>query len=148
MNEHDSHPSQTPSPAGAARPHRLGRLVLGLIILVASVLAFVLVYATEDRTLAPDQRRARDAIRRMEGKFKAHQRLMGRFPSREEGFQPLIDAKLMDGVPLDPWGNPYVYWTDGKSGAVVSYGADGKKGGVGLDADLSSGGVLANGGAP
>ncbi|WP_342380909.1 type II secretion system protein GspG [Myxococcus stipitatus] len=148
MNEHNSLPSQMPSPGGAARPHRLGRLLLGLIILVASVLAFVLVYATEDRTLAPDQRRARDAIRRMESKFKAHQRLMGRFPSQEEGFQPLIDAKLMDAVPLDPWGNPYVYWTDGKNGAVVSYGADGKKGGVGLDADLSSGGVLANEGAP
>ncbi|WP_338867450.1 type II secretion system protein GspG [Myxococcus stipitatus] len=148
MNEHDSLPSQTPSPAGAARPHRMGRILLGLIFLVATGLAFVLVYVTEDRTLEPDQRRARDSIRRMEGKFKAHQRLMGRFPSQEEGFQPLIDAKLMEGVPLDPWGNPYVYWTDGKNGAVVSYGADGKKGGMGLDADLSSGGVLANGGAP
>ncbi len=54
-------------------------------------------------------------------------------------------AKNWDGpylpkeVPLDPWGNPYVYvvpGTDGKAFDLRSYGKDGKSGGEGDDADL------------
>ncbi|MCP3060599.1 type II secretion system protein GspG [Myxococcus sp. K38C18041901] len=148
MNEQSAVTSPTSSPTGSARPNRSGQLILGGIFLVATVLAFVLVYVTEDRTLAPEQRRARSEIRKLEGLFKAHHRLMGHFPSKEEGFTPLIEAKLIEGVPNDPWGHPYIYWMDGKSGAVVSLGADGKQGGTGLDADLSSGGVLADWGQP
>ncbi|NTX04227.1 type II secretion system protein GspG [Myxococcus sp. CA051A] len=148
MNVQTSLPSQMPSPAGALRPQTKGRLLLAAIFLVATVLAFVLVYVTDDRSLVPEQRRARGEIRKLEGLFKAHNRLMGRFPSKEQGFTPLIEAKLIDSVPLDPWGHPYVYWMDGRNGAVISYGADGKKGGVGTDADLSSGGVLTDWGQP
>jgi general secretion pathway protein G len=42
-------------------------------------------------------------------------------------------------VPLDPWGNPYVYASPGKDGApfaLQSYGKDGKAGGDGDNADL------------
>ncbi|NVJ24671.1 MULTISPECIES: type II secretion system protein GspG [Myxococcus] len=148
MNVQTSLPSQMPSPAGALRSQTKGRLLLAAIFVVATLLAFVLVYVTDDRSLVPEQRRARGEIRKLEGLFKAHHRLMGYFPSKEEGFTPLIEAKLIDAVPLDPWGHPYVYWMDGKSGAVLSYGADGKKGGEGTDADLSSGGVLADWGQP
>uniref|UniRef100_A0A486XV73 Type II secretion system core protein G n=1 Tax=Rheinheimera sp. BAL341 TaxID=1708203 RepID=A0A486XV73_9GAMM len=42
-------------------------------------------------------------------------------------------------VPLDPWGNPYVYGLPGLSGkpfSLLSYGRDGKEGGEGEDADI------------
>ncbi|MCY1015390.1 type II secretion system protein GspG [Pyxidicoccus sp. MSG2] len=143
MNEHASTTSPTPSPEGQDRPQRLGRLILVLVVSVATGLAFLLVWLTNDPSLTPEQRRARAEIRKLEGLFKSHHRLMGRFPSKEEGFTPLIQAQLIEGPPVDPWGHPYVYWMDGQSGAVVSYGADGKPGGKGPDADLSSGGTLA-----
>lgn len=143
MNEHASTTSPTPSQEGTARPQRLGRLILALVISVATGLAFFLVWLTHDSSLSPQQQRARGEIRKLEGLFKSHHRLMGRFPSKEEGFTPLIQARLLESVPVDPWGHPYVYWMDGASGAVVSYGADGRPGGSGQDADLSSGGVLA-----
>lgn len=41
----------------------------------------------------------------------------------------------------DPWGNPYRYLVPGTSGQpfeIVSYGADGRSGGSGDDADISS----------
>ncbi len=145
MNEHTANPSPTPSTGGPSRRQRLGRLLLGAIFLVSTGLAFTLVYLTEDRMLDANQRRARTDIRRLEGLFKSHHRLMGHFPSKEEGFTPLIQARLLERVPVDPWGHPYVYWMNGQAGAVVSYGADGKPGGTGPDADLSSGGVLAAG---
>lgn len=42
-------------------------------------------------------------------------------------------------VPLDPWGNPYVYTVpgaDGKAFALMSYGKDGKAGGADDNADI------------
>jgi general secretion pathway protein G len=39
-------------------------------------------------------------------------------------------------IPADPWGNPYVYDSDGRSFTLVSYGADGERGGEGDDADI------------
>jgi general secretion pathway protein G len=43
-------------------------------------------------------------------------------------------------APLDPWGKPYLYLSPGTRGAydLWSYGADGREGGEGLDADLDS----------
>ena len=40
-------------------------------------------------------------------------------------------------VPLDPWGNEYVYDSDGRGFTLVSYGPDGERGGEGDDADIS-----------
>jgi len=42
------------------------------------------------------------------------------------------------GNPLDPWGNEYRYTSDGKSFTITSYGADGKPGGTGFKADITS----------
>ena len=46
---------------------------------------------------------------------------------------------LDDGLPQDPWGQPYQYSTPGANGqpfALYSLGADGKLGGTGDDADI------------
>jgi general secretion pathway protein G len=74
---------------------------------------------------------------------------VGRYPSDGEGLQALIeqpaDAKNWDGpylkkaVPADPWGNEYSYSTGGQAGYELgSMGADGKPGGEGDSADISS----------
>ena len=39
-------------------------------------------------------------------------------------------------VPLDPWDNDYFYDSDGRSFMLVSYGADGERGGEGDEADI------------
>lgn len=39
-------------------------------------------------------------------------------------------------VPMDPWGNEYEYQSDGRSFTLLSYGADGARGGEGDDADI------------
>ncbi|HEY1392385.1 MAG TPA: type II secretion system major pseudopilin GspG [Methylibium sp.] len=74
-----------------------------------------------------------------------------RFPTGEQGLQALV-AKPTTGpipsnwkpylekLPVDPWGNPYQYANPGVKGEVdvFSYGADGKPGGEGVDADIGS----------
>lgn len=72
----------------------------------------------------------------------------GHFPTNEQGLEALTvkpdsESKwngpyLQKRVPLDPWGNPYVYRMPGVQGDydLISYGKDGKPGGEGEDADV------------
>lgn len=75
----------------------------------------------------------------------------GKFPTTEQGLAALRaappDARNWNGpylpkdVPLDPWGNAYVYKYPGDHGDepdIISYGADGRSGGEGEDADVLS----------
>lgn len=75
----------------------------------------------------------------------------GHYPSTDAGLAALTVAPanepmwhgsyLKKGVPVDPWGNAYVYkmpGSDGREYEILSYGADGKQGGSGEDADIMS----------
>jgi len=46
--------------------------------------------------------------------------------------------KYVNDVPVDPWDNEYRYISDGKPFTIISYGADGKPGGTGFNADITS----------
>ena len=76
---------------------------------------------------------------------------VGRYPTTEEGMNALMAAPpaaaakwngpyLKKGVPLDPWGNPYVYRAPGAKSEyeIVSNGKDGQPGGTGENADIVS----------
>lgn len=78
----------------------------------------------------------------------------GRYPSTAQGLaalreRPTIDPPanwrepyLRKAVPDDPWGRPYVYVSPGRENPtafdLLSYGADGRPGGSGPDADILS----------
>ncbi len=74
---------------------------------------------------------------------------IGRYPTTEEGLESLREnpgLKRWDGpylkkeLPLDPWGNSYVYKSPGDHGEydIISYGADGSPGGEGENKDIVS----------
>ena len=44
----------------------------------------------------------------------------------------------LESVPVDPWGNPYAFLSDGDAYSVKSYGADGSEGGEGKYADIDT----------
>lgn len=45
----------------------------------------------------------------------------------------------LEQIPADPWDKPYDYKVnDDRTYVIISYGADGKEGGDGLDADIAS----------
>jgi general secretion pathway protein G len=136
----DTTTSQSTVPA--ARPSRVGQYVVAAVCVVATAMAFTIAYITTDHTLAPNQRLAMEQVRRMEGFFKMYQRTMGRFPPEQVGFAVLIEGRVIESVPVDPWGRPYVYLFNNEHTGVVSYGADGVPGGEGENADISSGGLV------
>ncbi len=73
---------------------------------------------------------------------------VGRYPSDAEGLRALTDRPgtangwngpyLRKGLPADPWGNAYQYKFPGRNGGpdVYSFGADGRAGGDGENADI------------
>ncbi len=75
---------------------------------------------------------------------------VGRYPTTEEGLAILISKPvnlpkwdgpyLTKNVPVDPWGNPYVYKAPGTHGDydLISYGKDGRTGGDGENADITN----------
>ncbi len=74
-----------------------------------------------------------------------------RYPTTEQGLQALVEKPSIDPIPrqwqnggylesmpIDPWGNPYLYSAPGEKGDydIYTYGADGVAGGVDQDADI------------
>jgi general secretion pathway protein G len=63
----------------------------------------------------------------------------GRYPTTEEGLAAVVAAGKCKNV-KDPWQNDYVYLNPGQAHTdsfdVKSYGADGKPGGDGINADI------------
>jgi len=95
---------------------------------------------------------AKVQVKMIKGALETLHMDIGRFPTEEEGLELLIkppqDERLRglwrgpyldEAIPLDPWGSPYQYSRQG-SGlqpfALYSYGADGKSGGDGINADI------------
>jgi general secretion pathway protein G len=61
---------------------------------------------------------------------------VGQYPDSLEGRAAWNGPYLRREVPLDPWGNEYVYNSEGRGFTLVSYGPDGERGGEGDDADI------------
>lgn len=95
---------------------------------------------------------AQTQVKMLKGAIQTLRLDIGRFPTQSEGLAVLtspptsdeIRAKwkgpyLDEALPADPWGNPYQYSVQSgsmKPFALYSFGADGKAGGEGIDADV------------
>jgi len=78
----------------------------------------------------------------------------GQYPTEAQGLPALWEKPIMspvpdrwDGpytdrrIPKDPWGNDYIYRNPGENNlpfSIMSYGADGRSGGDGSNADIRS----------
>ena len=91
---------------------------------------------------------ARAQIDALEKALDQYRLDVGHYPAGDQGLTALItrpaDEARWDGpylkkkIPLDPWGNPYVYKQPGEHGEfdLQSYGNDGRPGGEGEAADI------------
>jgi general secretion pathway protein G len=89
----------------------------------------------------------------IEGQLKLYRLDNYRYPTTEQGLQALSEKPstdpvprqwqsggYLDALPVDPWGNPYLYNVPGEKGDydIYSYGADGVAGGIDQDKDIYS----------
>ncbi len=126
-------------------------VVVFILSLLAAIVAPKIVGRTDDARIAE----AKVQIRNLETALKLFKMDNGFYPDTQQGLQALIEKpasgqevkNYREGgyleqkkIPLDPWGNPYIYVSPGLHGDydLLSYGADGKEGGEGKDADITS----------
>lgn len=121
--------------------HAIGRIALGFAITPVVLIGYAsLLAAWLDRNI-DDWGRHEAAVEMTRSLFAAvdhFRRDNQRVPTQAERLEALVPQYLRR-VPLDPWGNPFVYRTQGGDWAdLVSLGADGSPGGVGLATDISA----------
>ena len=82
-------------------------------------------------------------ISALETALDAYRLDVGEYPDSLDGLVENIDDRaawngpyLRRDLPLDPWGNSYVYEADGNDFTLISYGRDGEQGGEDDDADI------------
>ncbi|WP_460031314.1 type II secretion system major pseudopilin GspG [Megalodesulfovibrio paquesii] len=97
------------------------------------------------------QATARTQIEQLGAALDSFRLDVGRYPTTEEGLAALNDAPAGTNnwqgpylrkktIPQDPWNRPYQYTSPGQHGGydLVSFGADGREGGSGEEADVVS----------
>jgi len=126
-------------------------VVVFILSLLAAIVAPKIIGRTDDARIAE----GKVQIKNFETALKLFKLDNAFYPSTEQGLSALIEKptagqvpeKYREGgyleqrkIPADPWGNPYIYISPGIYGDfdLISYGADGKEGGEGKDADIKS----------
>ena len=130
-------------------------VIIGLLVSLVGPRLFSKVDSAKAQTAAAQIKLLRGAVETMRMDINV-------YPTEEQGLRLLTDQPsdaalrqrwkgpyLEGAVPLDPWGNPYIYRPPEASGrpfTLVSLGGDGNPGGEGADQDIGVDTLNAEGG--
>ncbi len=127
-----------------------------VVILIITILGSVVVVKLAGR---PHEARHAAAVAQLENfrlALKLYRMDNGTLPTQRQGLQALVELPAVEPIPrkfpaegylerrtlpLDPWGNEYVYLIPGTGGEtyeVICYGSDGEPGGIEDAADIST----------
>jgi general secretion pathway protein G len=126
-------------------------VVVFILSLLVAIVAPKIIGRTDDARIA----QTKIQIRNFETGLKLFKLDSGFYPETQQGLEALIEKPTSGRipqnyrqggyleqrkVPLDSWGNPFIYVSPGVHGDfdIISYGADGKEGGEGKDADITN----------
>jgi general secretion pathway protein G len=125
-------------------------MVVIVIIGLLGTVVMLNVLPSQDRAMTE---KARVDIATLEQALETYRLENLNYPATADGLQALVSRpqglarpeRYREGgyirrLPEDPWGNPYRYANPGRNGVidVFSYGADGKEGGEGNNADIGN----------
>ena len=110
-----------------------------IVVVIIGLMAGVVTLATTGYLERAKKERARSDLATYSTALDSFYLQKGRFPDTQEGLKALV-PDFVKAITNDPWGHPYQYLKPGKSTPyeIISYGADGREGGTGADADISS----------
>ena len=128
------------------RPNRIRGFTLIEILVVMAIIGMLAVMVAPNlfRQQAGAMRDAAlSQISSLETALDSYRLDMNQYPhsldalmENETGSASWNGPYLRRDIPSDPWGNEYVYQSDGRSFTLISYGADGAQGGEDDDADI------------
>lgn len=123
---------------------------LMIVVVILGLLATIVMPRILDRPEQARRMKAKVDISNIKSTLALFKTDTGRFPTTSEGLEVLVSDPgikgynsdcYLDKVPLDPWGNRYIYLSPGvhsKDYDLESYGKDGEDGGTDNDADIES----------
>jgi general secretion pathway protein G len=148
------------SNAISSRPELTGSAARGftlieimVVVVIMGILAALIVPKLMGRTDDARIIAAKQDIATVMQALKLYKLDNFRYPTTEQGLQALVTQPndptitnyraggYLPSLPKDPWNNPYQYVSPGPNGRdyeITSYGRDGKPGGEGYDADIST----------
>jgi general secretion pathway protein G len=122
---------------------------LMVVILIIGLLATIVVQNLRGATDKAKRIKAEADISALKTALDRYYLDNGSYPSSDQGLTALVSAPsngkipadyppggYIEKIPNDPWGNAYVYQSDGDNYVLKSYGADGVEGGTGKNADI------------
>ena len=120
-----------------------------VVILIIGLLATIVVQNLKGATDKAKRIKAQADISALKTALDRYYLDNGSYPSSDQGLTALVSAPqngkvpadyppggYIEKIPNDPWGNAYVYQSDGDNYVLKSYGADGVEGGTGKNADI------------
>lgn len=123
---------------------------LMIVVVILGLLATIVMPKILDRPEQARRMKAKVEIRNIQSALALFKTDTGRFPTTSEGLEILVSGQgirgyssdgYLDKVPLDPWGNEYIYISPGvhnKDYDLQSFGRDGEDGGTEDSADIES----------
>jgi general secretion pathway protein G len=112
-----------------------------LVLVILGVLAAVVVPKLTGRAQDAKIGATKTQISSIKGALDMFEQDNGHFPQNDEGLRALVEKpssnaagwkKYLETMPVDGWGNPFVYripGTNGKEFDIISYGPDAREGG-------------------
>ena len=114
-----------------------------VVMAIIGMLAVMVAPSIFNQQAGAQRDAALSQISALEAALDTYRLDVGQYPDSLEGLVENDSGRaawngpyLRREVPLDPWGNEYVYYSDGRGFTLVSYGPDGERGGEGDDADI------------
>jgi general secretion pathway protein G len=110
-----------------------------IVVVIIGLMAGLVTYATTGYLERAKRQRAKADVATYSGAVDAYYIAHGYYPDNREGLKGLA-PEFIKVIQNDPWDHPYQYVQPGKSNPydVICYGADGREGGTGADADITN----------
>lgn len=124
-----------------------------VVVVILGILAGIVVPRLLDQPEKARRTAAATQIRSFEEALGIFKLENGFYPTTEQGLEALVvkptigripshykEGGYIKKIPLDPWGEPYVYLSPGAHGDfdLFSYGPDSESGGEGENADIAN----------
>jgi general secretion pathway protein G len=122
-------------------------VVVFIIGLLATIVSVNVIGQTDNARIT----KAKADLKQIEQGLHLYKLDNGIYPTTDQGIVALVRKPsggpqprrynpegYIQKIPEDPWGNPYVYLSDGQSFVLKCLGGDGEQGGEGKNADIDS----------
>jgi general secretion pathway protein G len=122
-----------------------------VVVIILGILAAIVVPRVMDKPDVARVTKAKQDIRTLESALNMYKLDNFVYPTTDQGLEALVTKpsgtpeprnwkQYMPRLPKDPWGNDYQYLSPGTKGDIdiFTFGADGKPGGDGFNADIGN----------